>query len=219
MSFEGSARKGRVFAFAVLAAFFSVAFVLPVHSAERPPLAAYWADGDGTRAFMLEYLESEWGLAGPNTGDLVEWVYKYSEKYETDPLLQLARILKESRGRHYNLNARGERSVLRGGSREIGFSQIHPFWIGKTVAGTKLTEQMLLDPEGNVHAGLILYKRYDYGDYLMALTNYNNPKAKKPTRYAKDIERVYFRMISLYRAYLNRPKPVDEAVGTAIVVN
>lgn len=213
------ARKSPVFASAVLAAVFVFTTLLPAESAERPALGYYWANGNATQAFMRDYLESEWGLAGPNTNELVGWVFKYSKQHETDPLIQLARILKESKGRHYSLNARGERTVLRGGSREIGFSQIHPFWIGKTVAGTKLTSEMLFDPEGNVHAGIILYKRYDYGDYLMALTNYNNPKAKNPTRYAKDIERIYYRMVSLYGTYMNRPQPVESAVGTAIVVS
>lgn len=218
MQFKKSARKGRIFVSALMVAAITLLALYPAHSAERPSLAFYWANGNATQAFMREYLETERGLAGPNTNELVEWVFKYSKKHETDPLIQLARILKESNGRHYKLNARGERSVLRGGSREIGFSQIHPFWIGKTVSGIKLTEEILFDPEGNVHAGIVLYKRYDYGDYLMALTNYNNPKAKRPTRYAKDIDRVYNRMLVLYHAYFNRPQPVDSAIGTSIVV-
>lgn len=184
----------------------------------RPSLDSYRADTARVKAFLIDYLAENWGLAGDNTDKLVDWVIKYSLKNDTDPLVQMARILNESRGRHFTLNSRGERRVVKGASREIGLSQVHPFWIGKQVGGVKITKEMLLDPEGNVMAGVILYKRYDYGDYLAALTHYNNPRAKSPSRYALVVDRIYKRMLALYIETEPDPLPVESPVGSAIVI-
>ncbi len=191
----------------------------PTLAVERPSVDSYKQDVGKVEAFLRDYLRAEWQLAGPNTDDLVRWVVKYSLQNDTDPLLQLARILKESRGRHFTMNSRDERVVLKGGSGTIGFSQIHPFWIGKKVSGVTFTKEMLFDPEGNVRAGILIYKRYDYGDYLKALTHYNNPGSKSPNQYAKDINRIYMHMVALYAKYKYVPTPVTNPVGTAIRIS
>jgi hypothetical protein len=192
--------------------------VTPTFAVERPSIDNYKHDVGKVEAFLRDYLRIEWELAGPNTDDLVRWIVKYSLDNDTDPLLQLARILKESRGRHFTMNSRDERVVLRGGSGTIGFSQIHPFWIGKKVGGIVFTKEMLFDPEGNVKAGILLYKRYDNGDYMVALTHYNNPKADSPNQYAIVVNRIYLNMVALYSKYKYLPSPVANAVGTSIKI-
>ncbi|MCD6118737.1 transglycosylase SLT domain-containing protein [bacterium] len=190
----------------------------PAFSVERPHLDSYRSDVARVKAFLRHHLASEYSLGGPNTDKLIEWIVEYSLENDTDPILQTARILKESRGRHYKLNSRGEKTVLRGRSREIGFSQIHPFWIGKTVSNVKITKEMLFDPEGNVKVGIVIYKRYDYGDYLAALTHYNNPRANSPNGYAKDVNRLYMHMLAKYSVFSFDPEPVEDAVGSAILI-
>ena len=214
----GSARIAAL-AVAVLSLFVLVAaLAAPAFALEKTSVAAYKSDTARLAVFIRVYLEGKWGLSGENTNNLVKWVVKYSLENDTDPLLQLSRILKESSGSHFRLNSRGERQVKLGGGGTIGFSQIHPFWIGKTVGGVKFTKEMLLDPEGNVRAGIILYKRYDNGNYLDALTHYQNPSAKSPSAYAKNIERVYLFMLSEYRRYKSESALGDMLVGSAIVL-
>jgi hypothetical protein len=190
----------------------------PAFAQGRPTLDEYKKDKGRVEAFLADYLESEWGLKGENTGKLVGWVVKYSLANDTDPLIQMARILKESSGRHYRLNSRGERQVVKGDGGSIGLSQVHPFWIGKTVSGEKITKEKLLDPESNVRIGILLYKRYDYGDYMEALTHYNNPKAKSPNTYAKNVDRIYKYMLTKFRSFEYIPPPVKSAQGSAILV-
>lgn len=147
----------------------------------------------GMHAFFTDYLVSRWKLRISDAQDLAAWVLRYSEIYDVDAMVQLARILKESRGRHYRLPSRGAAGgVVRGSANEIGYSQIMPFWAGKQVEDLRITRQMLFDPEGNVRAGIALYRRYrdDAPDYLMALSRYNHPGASRPNSYALAVERI-----------------------------
>jgi hypothetical protein len=109
-------------------------------------------------------------------------------------MVQLARVLRESRGRHYRSTRRRDRStVVRGRGREIGYSQIMPFWAGKQVEDITITREMLYQPEGNIRAGIALYKRYEHdaGSYLLALARYNRPGSRRPTFYARHVDRLY----------------------------
>jgi hypothetical protein len=217
MVFENAAR-GRTVAVLVLVVLLLTLLTAPALATERPGLDVYRENAPKVEAFLRDYLRNNWQLAGPHTDDLVGWIVAYSLEKDTDPLLQLARVLKESKGRHYKLNARGEQTVLRGSSSEIGFSQIQPFWIGKTVEGVKITKDMLFDPEGNVQVGILIYKRYDYGDYVAALTHYNNPKSESPSQYAKEINRLYMNMIGRFHGYKYIPTPLASAVGDSILI-
>ncbi len=148
-------------------------------------------------AFFLDHLITDWRLTYQEADRLASWVLQYSAIYEVDPVVQMARILKESSGRHYRLASRGKsRGVVRGRAGEIGFSQIAPFWIGKTVEGVSFNRDMLYDPEGNILAGIALYKRYERvsDNYLMALTRYNSPGSRRPNSYARAVDRIIQRM-------------------------
>ena len=213
-----NAARGRTVAVLVLAILWLTLLTAPALAAERPSLDVYRDNVPKVEAFLRDYLRNNWQLAGPHTDDLVKWIVDYSLDYDTDPLLQLSRVLHESKGRHYSLNARGEKTVLRGSSTEIGFSQVHPFWIGKTVDGVKITKEMLFDPKGNIKAGILIYKRYDYGDYMAAITHYNNPKAKSPSPYAKEVNRLYMNMIGRFHGYKYIPTPLASAVGDSILI-
>ena len=147
----------------------------------------------GMHAFFIDYLVTKWKLRVRDAENLATWVLRYSRTYEVDPMVQLARILKESRGRHYRLSSRGGAYVVRGRAREIGYSQIMPFWAGKQVEDLRITREMLFDPEGNIRAGIALYKRYrdDAPDYLIALSQYNHPGARRPNSYARAVDRIH----------------------------
>ncbi len=145
-------------------------------------------------AFFVDYLTTKWKLPASDAMQLATWVLIYSAHYETDPMVQLARVLRESRGRHYRSTTRRDRStVVRGGAREIGFSQIMPFWAGKQVEDITITREMLYEPEGNIRAGIALYKRYEHnaGSYLLALARYNRPGSRRPNFYARHVDRLY----------------------------
>ncbi len=145
-------------------------------------------------AFFVDYLTTKWKLPAGDAIQLATWVLIYSAHYETDPMVQLARVLRESRGRHYRSTTRRDRStVVRGGAREIGFSQIMPFWAGKQVEDITITREMLYEPEGNIRAGIALYKRYEHdaGSYLLALARYNRPGSRRPNYYARHVDSLY----------------------------
>gem|GEM_PF-1741054 len=145
-------------------------------------------------AFFVEYLTTKWKLPAGDAVQLATWVLIYSAHYETDPMVQLARVLRESRGRHYRSTTRRDKStVVRGGAREIGFSQIMPFWAGKQVEDITITREMLYEPEGNIRAGIALYKRYEHdaGSYLLALARYNRPGSRHPNGYARHVDSLY----------------------------
>jgi len=145
-------------------------------------------------AFFVEYLTTKWKLPAGDAMQLATWVLIYSAHYETDPMVQLARVLRESRGRHYRSTTRRDKStVVRGGAREIGFSQIMPFWAGKQVEDITITREMLYEPEGNIQAGIALYKRYEHdaGSYLLALARYNYPGSRRPNGYARHVDSLY----------------------------
>jgi len=153
-------------------------------------------------AFFTDYLIKNWKLTYANAEKLSTWVLKYSAKYEVDPMVQLARILRESAGRHYSLSSRGgSLRVKRGGAGEIGFSQIAPSWIGKTVEDVKFTRELLFEPEGNIAAGIVLYKRYEKtsGNYLLALSRYNSPGSRRPNAYARRVDSI---LREIQREYL-----------------
>jgi len=145
-------------------------------------------------AFFVDYLTRRWKLSVGDASSLAGWVLTYSARYETDPMVQLARVLKESGGRHYRPGAsRSPAGVIRGSGREIGYSQIKPFWAGKRVEDITITRDMLYDPEGNIRAGIALYKRYENGahNYLLALARYNRPGSRRPNGYAHAVDRLY----------------------------
>lgn len=156
--------------------------------------------------FYTEYLVEYYKLSGESAASLARWVVNYSREFDVDPTLQLARILTESRGNHWI--SRGK--VKRGRSKEIGLSQIHPSWIGKRpLADYKpdfvITKDMLMDPEGNVRAGVALFKRgmlnFD-DDYMMALTWYNNPRASRPNGYSHKVARLCKSIEKKFSEYL-----------------
>ncbi len=152
-------------------------------------------------AFLVNYLNRHWKISYREAEQLAYWILKYSYIYEVDPLVQLARILKESGGRHYLLASRGGNvRVVRGRAGEIGFSQIAPSWIGKTIEGVKLSKEVLFDPEGNILAGIALYKRYERmsDGYLMALTKYNRPGSRRVNSYALQVNKLYEKILSEY---------------------
>ena len=145
-------------------------------------------------AFFVDYLTTKWKLTAGDALQLTTWVLIYSAHYETDPMVQLARVLRESSGRHYRSTTRRDKStVVRGQGREIGFSQIMPFWAGKQVEDMTITREMLYEPEGNIRAGIALYKRYEHdaGSYLLALARYNYPGSRRPNGYARHVDRLY----------------------------
>lgn len=145
-------------------------------------------------AFFVDYLTTKWKLPAGDAMQLATWVLIYSAHYQTDPMVQLARVLRESRGRHYRSTTRRDKStVVRGGAREIGFSQIMPFWAGKRVEDITITREMLYEPEGNIRAGIALYKRYEHGagSYLLALARYNRPGSRRPNSYARHVDSLY----------------------------
>lgn len=194
----------------------------PAIRAPEPPV------DPGMHAFFTDYLVTRWKLRIRDAENLAAWVLRYSQIYEVDPMVQLARILKESRGRHYRLSSRGSAYVVRGRAHEIGYSQIMPFWAGKQVEDLLITREMLFEPEGNIRAGIALYKRYREGapDYLVALSRYNHPGARRPNSYARAVDRIHaeiqrchveflLRQPSLYRLPLGSSIwPGDEREAT-----
>jgi soluble lytic murein transglycosylase-like protein len=164
-------------------------------AAPPPPALSETVEVDpAMHAFFAYYLNHDWKLPVEDACNLATWVLKYSSHYQTDPMVQLARVLKESRGRHYRSQSNhSPANVVRGGSREIGFSQIMPFWAGKQVQDITISKDMLYDPEGNIRAGIALYKRYETGGnpYLLALARYNRPGSRRPNSYARGVDRIY----------------------------
>ena len=145
-------------------------------------------------AFFVHYLSRDWGLSVEEASSLATWVLTYSAHYQTDPMVQLARVLKESRGHHYRVGTTHvPGNVVRGGSHEIGFSQIMPFWAGKQVEDITISREMLFDPEGNIQAGIALYKRYERGtgSYMLALARYNRPGSRRANGYAHGVNSIY----------------------------
>ena len=145
-------------------------------------------------AFIVHYLTRKWGLPVADATPLATWLLTYSARYNTDPMVQLARVLKESRGCHYRAGkSRVPANVVRGGSHEIGYSQIMPFWAGKRVEDITISREMLFDPEGNIQAGIALYKRYERGagGYMLALARYNRPGSRRPNGYAHGVNAIY----------------------------
>lgn len=176
-----------------LAAEAAEAIALPPAPAAPRPSETVEVD-PAMHAFFAYYLTQEWKLPVEDACNLATWVLKYSSHYQTDPMVQLARVLKESRGRHYRSSKhRIPANVVRGGAREIGYSQIMPFWAGKQVQDITISRDMLYDPEGNIRAGIALYKRYESGanSYLLALARYNRPGSRRPTSYARGVDRIY----------------------------
>ncbi len=161
-------------------------------------------------AFIVHYLTRKWGLPVVDASPLATWLLTYSARYSTDPMVQLARVLKESRGRHYRPGKdRSQGNVVRGGSREIGYSQIMPFWAGKRVEDLTISREMLFDPEGNIQAGVALYKRYERGagSYLLALARYNRPGSRRPNGYAHGVNAI-FQDIRAERSRFEQRQPV-----------
>jgi soluble lytic murein transglycosylase-like protein len=145
-------------------------------------------------AFIVHYLTGKWGIPVAEATPLATWLLTYSARYNTDPMIQLARVLKESRGHHYRVGAAHTTgNVVRGGSHEIGYSQIMPFWAGKQVEDIVISREMLFDPEGNIQAGIALYKRYERGagGYMLALARYNRPGSRRPNGYAHGVNAIY----------------------------
>lgn len=164
---------------------------LPQSARAQLTLKEMAAQRGSVTAFLEGYLAENWDLGEADAARLAGWVTDYSLKHETDPFVQMARILKESRGRHFLPSRGGEARVKRGSHHEIGLSQIMPSWIGKTVGGKTLSREMLFSEEGNLEAGILIYKRYDDGDAKMALARYNYPGARRPNRYALSVWRIY----------------------------
>lgn len=184
---------------------------------ERQVRAQYAGLEEELRAFLASYLEEEWGLKGTDARAIAGWVSTYSLEYGVDPLVQLARILVESRARHYVYVGYGERRVKRvkrGAAGELGLSQIMPFWAGKVVEGKRITWEMLTDPEGNILAGILIYKRYrrTSPDYLLALARYNNPRARYPTSYARRVDRFYQKIKRGWEEWLRENPPAQKVV-------
>jgi hypothetical protein len=160
---------------------------------------------DSVSAFLEGYLVREWDLSGTDAARLAGWVTDYSLRYETDPFVQMARLLKESHGQHFVPSRGGGARVKRGGHHEIGVSQIMPSWIGKTVGGKTISREMLFSEEGNVEAGILIFKRYDDGDAKMALARYNSPGARRPNRYARSVWRIYEGIWSAFDRFQTNP--------------
>ena len=190
---------------------------LPPAEFERQVRARYSGLEEELRAFMASYLEEEWGLRGNDARAIAGWVASYSLEYGVDPLVQLARILVESRARHYVYVGYGKsrtKRIKRGAAGELGLSQIMPFWAGKEVEGVRITREMLNDPEGNILAGILIYKRYRRisPDYLLALARYNNPRARYPTSYARRVDRFYQKIKRGWEEWLRENPPAQTVV-------
>ncbi len=168
-------------------------------TAKAAALSASLPFDPATHAFAVHFLTRDWGLQVEEASSLATWVLTYSARYQTDPLVQFARVLKESRGHHYRIGAAHvPANVVRGGSHEIGYSQIMPFWAGKQVEDITISREMLFDPEGNIQAGIALYKRYERGtgSYMLALARYNRPGSRRANGYAHGVNAIYQNILS-----------------------
>lgn len=171
---------------------------------ELPPEGIYIGKSDMEEVFdkvlndqMQRYLWDYVTNRNPENGaGIGSAIYACAQFYDIDPLLILAIIEQESSFQLRNPKTKDGRGL----AGEYGLMQIHPCWVGNPAIGSPTVAE-LWSIDGNIAAGVAIFKRGYTNDYMAGLGAYNRGHGRSPeyerkvdARYKRIVMEFYFRL-------------------------